>query len=101
MSFASMPDLLAIAEYRWPDDGPHFIVLRSWASQCPQRQQGANGNVRVIHQLCLRERPRFHHGARLVLRLRVDQEEDACAIAARIPLADFPVEGELHSCPHL
>jgi hypothetical protein len=55
----------------------------------------------VIHQLFLRERQRFHHGARLVLRLRVDQEEDACAIAARIPLADFPVEGELHSCPHL
>ena len=32
----------------------------------------------------------------LVLGLHVDQEDDALAIAARIPLADFPVEIELH-----
>ena len=32
---------------------------------------------------------------------RVDQEDGAFAIAARIPLADFPVEVELHGCPNL
>jgi hypothetical protein len=49
----------------------------------------------VIHQLFLRERQRLHNGTCLVLGLRVDQEDDAFAIAARIPLADFPVEVEL------
>src|SRR5215475_321585 len=101
MSFASMPNLLAIAAYRWPDDGPHFIVLRSWAYQCRQRHQGSDGNVRVIHQMFLRERQRFHKGSCLVLGLRVDQEDDASAITARIPLADFPREVELHGCPNL
>src|SRR5580704_14069326 len=76
-------------------------LLRSWAHQCPQRHQGSDGNVLVIHQLFLRERQRFHNGSCLVLGLRVDQEDDAFAIAARIPLADFPVEVELHSCPNL
>src|SRR5882724_10146259 len=102
MYFASMPDLLAIGEYRWPDhDGPLLIVLRSWAYQCPQRHQGSDGNVLVIHQLFLRERQRFHKGSCLVLGLRLDQEDDAFAIAARIPLADLPVEVELHRGPNL
>src|SRR6476646_3346783 len=76
-------------------------LLRSWAHQCPQRHQGSDGNILVIHQLFLRERQRLHNGSCLVLGLRVDQEDDAFAIAARIPLADFPVEVELHSCPNL
>src|SRR5262249_27498701 len=59
------------------------------------------GNVLVIHQLFLRERQRFHDGSGLVLGLRVDQEDDAFAIAARIPLADLPIEIELHICPDL
>src|SRR5271165_5985948 len=102
ISFASMPDLLAIGEYRWPDhDGPLLIVLRSWAYQCPQRHQGSDGNVLVIHQLFLRERQRFHKGSCLVRGLRLDQEDDAFAIAARIPLADYSVKVELHSCPNL
>src|SRR6266436_6307206 len=75
-------------------------LLRSWTHQCPQRHQGSDGNILVIHQLFLRERQRFHNGSCLVLGLRVDQEDDAFAIAARIPLADFPVEVELHSRPN-
>ena len=71
------------------------LLLRSWAHQCPQRHQGADGNVLVIHQLFLREWQRLHNGSRLFLGLRVDQEDDTFAIAARIPLADFPVEIEL------
>src|SRR5262249_53791396 len=43
----------------------------------------------------------FHKGPCLVHGLRVDQEDDAFAIATRIPLADFPIEVELHSCPNL
>ena len=49
----------------------------------------------MIHQLFLRERERFRKGSCLVFGLRIDQEDDAFAIAARIPLADFPVEVEL------
>src|SRR5260370_14808335 len=64
-------------------------LLRTWAYQCPQRHQGSDANVLVIHQLFLRERQRFHNGSRLVLGLRVDQEDDAFAIAARIPLSHF------------
>jgi hypothetical protein len=48
----------------------------------------------VIHQLFLRERQSFHNGSCIVLGLSVDQEDDAFAIAARIPLSDFPVEVE-------
>ena len=55
----------------------------------------------MIHQLFLGERQRFHKGSRFVLGLHIDQEDDAFAIAARIPLADFSVEVELHSCPNL
>src|SRR6266852_8134151 len=76
-------------------------LLRSWTDQCPQRHQGSDGNVLVIHQLFLREWQRFHNGSCLVLGLRVDHEDDTFAIAARIPLADFPVEVQLHSCPNL
>src|ERR1700726_4843006 len=76
-------------------------LLRSWTHQCPQRHQRSDWNILVIHQLFLRERQRFHNGSCLVLALRVDQEDDAFAIAGRIPLADFPVEVELHSCPNL
>src|SRR4030088_2760445 len=76
-------------------------LLRSWTDQCSQRHQGSDGNVLVIHQLFLRERQRFHEGSCLVHGLRVDQEDHASAIAARIPLADFPIEVELHSCPNL
>jgi hypothetical protein len=76
-------------------------LLRIWTYQHPERHQGSNGNVLVIHQLFLGERQRFHKGSCLVLGLRVDQEDDAFAIAARIPLADFPLEVELHSGPDL
>src|SRR5215831_20799902 len=76
-------------------------LLRSWAYQRPQRHQGSDGNVLVIHQMFLRERQRFHNGSCLVLGLSIDHEDDAFAITARIPLADFPVEVELHSCPNL
>jgi len=51
--------------------------------------------------MLLRERQRFHNCSCLVLGLRVDQEDDALAIAARIPLADFSIEIELHSGPNL
>jgi hypothetical protein len=44
----------------------------------------------VIHQPFLRERQRFHNGSCFVLGLRLDQEDDTFAIAARIPLTDFP-----------
>src|SRR5215510_9188237 len=76
-------------------------LLGSWAQQCPQRHQGSDGNVLVIHQPFLRERQRFHNGSCFVLGLRLDQEDNTFAIAARIPLADFPVEVEVHSCPNL
>src|SRR5215467_5613945 len=76
-------------------------LLRSWAHQCPQRHQRSDRNVLVIDQMFLRERQRFHEGSRLVLGLRIHQKDDAFAIAARIPLADFPVEIKLHSCPNL
>src|SRR5262245_56708384 len=76
-------------------------LLRFWAHQCPQRHQGSDGNVHFIDQVFLCEWQRFHNGSRLVLGLRVDQEDDAFAVAARIPLAAFPVEVELHSCPNL
>src|SRR5262250_3267855 len=66
--------------------------LRSAAHQRPQRHQGSDGNVLVIHQLFLREGQRFHQGSCLLLGLRLDHEDDAFAIAPRIPLADFPVE---------
>src|SRR5262249_29987703 len=79
---------------------PRESLQRSWV-QCPQRHQRSDGDVLVIHQLFLRERQRFHDGSRLVLGLGVDQEDNALAIAARIPLADFPVEVELHGCPNL
>src|SRR5215472_9650072 len=49
----------------------------------------------------LRERQRLHEGSCLVLGLRIHQKDDAFAIAARIPLADFPVEIKLHGCPNL
>jgi hypothetical protein len=92
-----MFDLRAIGECRWPDhDSSVFLVLRSWADQCPQRHQGSDRNVHVIHQLFLCERQRLHNGSRLVLGLRLDQKDNAFAIAARIPLPDFPVEVELH-----
>ena len=55
----------------------------------------------VIHQLFLGERQRFHNGSRLVFGLGFDQEDDAFAIAARIPLADLPVEVEFHGFPNL
>src|SRR5205823_14120418 len=74
---------------------------RSWSHQGPQRHQGSDGNIVVIHQVFLRERQRFHKGSRLVHGLRVHQEDDAFAIAARIPLTDLPVEIELHGCPNL
>ena len=77
------------------------LLLRSWADQCPQRHQGPDGNVLGIPQLFLGERQRFHNVSRLVLGLRVDQEDDSLAVAARIPLADFPVEVEFHGCPNL
>jgi hypothetical protein len=44
----------------------------------------------------LRERQRFHNRSRLVLGFRVDHENNTFAIAARIPLADFPVEVKLY-----
>src|ERR1700756_1525124 len=47
--------------------------------------------------MCFRERQRFHQGPCLVLGLSIHQEDDAFAIAARIPLANFPVEIELYS----
>ena len=72
-------------------DSP-LLLSRPSAHQCPQRHQGPDGNVLVIHQMFLRERQRFHDGAGLVLGLRVHHEDDALAIAARIPPADFPVE---------
>jgi hypothetical protein len=46
----------------------------------------------VIHQVFLGERQCFHNRSRLVLGLSIDHENNAFAIAARIPLADFPVE---------
>ena len=55
----------------------------------------------MIHQLFLREGQCFHNGSRLVLGLCIDQEDDAFAIAARVPLANLPIEVELHSCPNL
>ena len=58
-------------------------LLRSWTDQCPQRHQGSDGDVLVIHQLFLRERQRFHNGWCLVLGLRLDQEGDAFSIAAQ------------------
>jgi hypothetical protein len=76
-------------------------LLRYWTHQCPEGHQRSDGNVLVIHQVFLRERQRFHKGSRLVHGRRVHQEDDAFAIAARIPLADLPVELELHSCPNL
>src|SRR5262249_1888274 len=78
-----------------------LLPSRSTAHQCPQRHQGSDGNVHVFHQLFLRERQRFHNDPCLILGLRVDQEDDASAVAARIPLSDFPVEVELDSCPNL
>jgi len=36
------------------------LLLRSWSHQRPQRHQGSDGNVLVIHQVFLRERQRFH-----------------------------------------
>src|SRR5260370_6197440 len=68
----------------------------SWV-QRSQRHQRPDGNVLVIHQMCFRERQRFHQGPRLVLGLPIHQEDDAFAIAARIPLANFPVEIEPYS----
>src|SRR5215472_14310191 len=53
---------------------------RSCTHQCPQRHQGSDGNVLVVHQMFLRQRQRFHNGSCLVLGLRVDQENDASAI---------------------
>src|SRR5579863_3185922 len=69
--------------------------------QCPQRHQRPNRDVLVIHQLFLRQRQRFHNRSCLVLGLHLHQKDDAFAIAARIPLADFPVQVELDSCPNL
>src|SRR5215469_11572337 len=75
-------------------------LQRCWV-QCPQRHQWPDRNVFVIHQLFLRERQCFHKASCLVLCLRVNQKDDALAIAARIPLADLPVEVELHCCLNL
>src|ERR1700724_1051133 len=44
--------------------------------------------------MCFRERQRFHQSPRLVLGLRIHQQDDAFAISARIPLANFPAEIE-------
>ena len=66
--------------------------MRYWAYQCPKRHQRSDGNVLVIDQLLPLRRGRVSMmGSCLVLGLRIDQEDDAFAIAARIPLADFPV----------
>src|SRR5215469_1148536 len=87
-------------------DSPHGEITaseslqRSWV-QCLQRHQGSDRNVLVIHQLFLCEGESFHEGSCFVLALRVNQEDDAFAVAARIPLTDFPVEVELHSCLNL
>ena len=50
----------------------------------------------MIDQMFLRERQRFHNRSCLVLGFRVDHENNPFAIAARIPLADFPVEVKLY-----
>lgn len=42
-----------------------------------------------MQQLFLRERQSFHNGSCLAYGLRVNHEDDAFAIPARIPLADF------------
>jgi hypothetical protein len=55
----------------------------------------------MVHQLFLREGQRTDERSCLLLSLRVDQEDDAFAVVARIPLSDFPVEIELHSCPNV
>ena len=55
----------------------------------------------MIHQVFFGERQRFYNGSCLVLGLRVYHEDDAFAIATRIPLADFSIEVELHSCLNL
>src|SRR6266404_1813449 len=70
-------------------------LKRPWV-QCPQRHQRSDRNVLVIHQMFFCERQCFHNRARLVLGLSIDHENDAFAIAARIPLADFPVEVKLY-----
>ena len=74
--------------------------LQSCWVQCPQRHQWPDGNVLSVHQLCLREWQRFHECSRFVFGLRVNQEDNAFAVATRIPLADFPVKVELRSCPN-
>src|SRR6266700_1323508 len=76
-------------------------LLRSKADQCLQWHQGPDWNVLGIHQLRLRQWQRFHNGSGLVRGLRVNQEDDAFAIATGIPLADFPVEVEIYGCPNL
>src|SRR6202047_5503715 len=50
-------------------------LLRSWAHQCPQRHQGSDGNVLVIHQLFLREGQGFHNGSPPVLCLFIESWE--------------------------
>src|SRR5215469_16095420 len=46
-------------------------LQRSWV-QCPQRHQGSDGNVLVIHQVFFCERQSFDKRSCLVLGLRVD-----------------------------
>src|SRR5215469_2089040 len=76
------------------------LLQRSWV-QCPQRHQRYDGDVLVIHQVFFRERKCFHKSSGFVFGLHVEQEDDAFAIAARIPLTDFAVEVELYRCPNL
>src|SRR5215469_14131470 len=65
--------IMIVSFLRWflPAAALQGASLRSWV-QCPQRHQGSDGNVLVIHQVFFRERQCFHKGSGLVLGLRVD-----------------------------
>jgi hypothetical protein len=73
--------------------------LRSWAYQDPQRNQRSDGNVLAIHQLLFREWKGLDDRVRFLYGFRVDEEDHALAISARVPFADLAIQVELHSCP--
>src|SRR6185312_4714271 len=80
----------------WACAAQSRTLLCAWSYQHPERCQGANGNVLVVHQVFFSEWQRFHDGLCFVLRLRIDDEDNALAIAARVPFADSAIEVELH-----
>src|SRR5579863_1984065 len=60
-------------------------LLLCWTRQRPQRHQRSDRNVLGIPKMFFGERQGFHNVSRLVLGLRVNQEDDSLAVAARIP----------------